>query len=294
MLLFTIIPTSRTTSYLDQVVRSDNNVSQPVYFCCLPRYWCPSLAAPRRNVALKAVTEGVDDDSSSTGTAQPLLSGRGRQGEGNRDVAVSIAQPVVVEPAAETLTIQTQQGRSISIRGLVKTFVTTEGRVCCCGGGRKRAVDDLNLEMYEGQVTALLGHNGAGKTTTISILTGLLPSTAGSVSVRGMDVDRQLVPIRRLLGVCPQHNILWDNLTVLEHMRLFAALKGVPPSRVRQESLELIAEVGLTEKVNVCSRKLSGGMKRKLSVAIAMLGNSKVVLLDEPTSGMDPWSRRSV
>ncbi len=141
---------------------------------------------------------------------------------------------------------------------------------------------------------ALLGHNGAGKTTTISILTGLQPLTSGRVSVRGLDVQTQVGAVRKLLGVCPQHNILWDNLTVMEHMRLFAALKGVPVARLAQECEALIKEVGLTEKTHVCSSKLSGGMKRKLSLAVAMLGGSRVVLLDEPTSGMDPWSRRCV
>ena len=269
--------------YLDQVVRSDNDVAQPLYFCCLPRYWCPSGAGK------KAIAKAVTD-----GRTEPLLP----KSDVGADAVVHVAQAVttdsgaVVEPVAETLQLQEAQGRTVSIRSLVKSFVTTEGRVCCCGGGHKRAVNDLDLTMYEGQVTALLGHNGAGKTTTISILTGLQPMTSGSVSVRGLDVERQLVPIRRMLGVCPQHNILWDNLTVLEHMQLFAALKGVSPSRVKSECEALIREVGLTEKTHVCSSKLSGGMKRKLSVAIAMLGGSRVVLLDEPTSGMDPWSRR--
>ena len=269
--------------YLDQVIHSDNDVSQPVYFCCLPRYWCPSR---RRRTPTQAGPKAVTE-----GRALPLLSQRsGGDDDDDDDDEFPVAS--VVEPVPETLELQNTQSRNVRIQNLVKSFATTDGRVCCWGGGQKKAVNNLNLDMYEGQVTALLGHNGAGKTTTISILTGLQAMTKGRVTVRGFDVERQLAPIRRLLGVCPQHNILWDNLTVMEHMKVFAALKGVHRNNVRKECEDLIREVGLTEKTNVCSGKLSGGMKRKLSVAIAMLGNSRVVLLDEPTSGMDPWSRR--
>jgi ATP-binding cassette, subfamily A (ABC1), member 3 len=151
------------------------------------------------------------------------------------------------------------------------------------------------LTMYEGQIFVLLGHNGAGKTTTASMITGLLPPTSGSISVYGRNVPEDLDDVRYDIGmgVCPQHDVLYHDLTVEEHLKLFAGIKGVPSKDVNQAVQETIATVGLTEKVKALASSLSGGMKRKLSVGIALIGGSKVVILDEPTSGMDPYSRRS-
>jgi ATP-binding cassette, subfamily A (ABC1), member 3 len=103
--------------------------------------------------------------------------------------------------------------------------------------------------------------------------------------VFGKDISENMGDIRHVMGVCPQHDVLWDDLTVKEHLNFFAGLKGVPKEKIADSVAKIIAEVGLTEKIDVQSRALSGGMKRKLSVAIALIGDSKVVFLDEPTSG---------
>lgn len=171
--------------------------------------------------------------------------------------------------------------KAVSIRHLKKTF------------GDFNAVDDLDLDIFEGQIFALLGHNGAGKSTTINMLTGLLSVSSGSALISGKDVATDMMSIRRNIGVCPQHDVLYNDLTVKEHFLLFAALRGIEPSEVRVEIRQKIIDVGLTEKLNTLAGSLSGGQKRKLSVALALLGNSKVVFLDEPTSGMDPYSRRA-
>ena len=151
----------------------------------------------------------------------------------------------------------------------------------------------LTFVSRRGQIYVLLGHNGAGKTTTISMLTGLITPTSGSMNIFGRDVSTQLSEVRSDLGVCPQHNVLWPELTVYEHLRIFADIKGVPIEKRHNEIMKAIADVGLTEKVNVQTERLSGGQKRKLSVCIALVGGSRVIFLDEPTSGMDPYSRRS-
>ena len=151
----------------------------------------------------------------------------------------------------------------------------------------------LDLTMYENQIFCLLGHNGAGKTTTLHMLTGLYAPTSGGGHVYGKDINTQMKEIRRVIGVCPQHNVLWDDLTVTEHLRIFARLYGVAPATVERAVAQGIAAVGLTEKVNVRSKNLSGGMKRKLSLAMSLIGDCKTVFLDEPTSGMDPFSRRA-
>ncbi|RUS76071.1 hypothetical protein EGW08_016175 [Elysia chlorotica] len=157
---------------------------------------------------------------------------------------------------------------------------------------KKVAVDGTSLKMYDGQITALLGHNGAGKTTTMSMLTGFIPPTSGTAEVNGCDIRNDIQGVRKSLGLCPQHNILFDSMTVKEHLIFFAKLKGVEGSQIESEVMNTVKEIGLETKVHARSHGLSGGQKRKLSVGIALIGGSKVVILDEPTSGMDPAARR--
>ncbi|KAL5250662.1 hypothetical protein ACHWQZ_G016406 [Mnemiopsis leidyi] len=155
-----------------------------------------------------------------------------------------------------------------------------------------KAVDNLNLQLYKGQIFALLGHNGAGKTTTISLLTGLYPPSKGTAYISGRDIRTDMAAIRRQIGYCPQYNVLFDELTVEEHLIFFCYLKGVNTT-MRYEVDQMIQALGLEDKRHVVSKKLSGGMKRKLSCANALIGNSRIVFLDEPTAGMDPAARRS-
>uniref|UniRef100_A0A8C2XKY0 P-type phospholipid transporter n=1 Tax=Cyclopterus lumpus TaxID=8103 RepID=A0A8C2XKY0_CYCLU len=172
----------------------------------------------------------------------------------------------------------------VSVRNLVKIYKK----------GAKLAVNHLNLKFYEGQITSFLGHNGAGKTTTISVLTGLFPPTSGTVYINGLDIRHDMDIIRRTLGVCPQHNVLFDILTVEEHVWFYGCLKGLSEAEVKAELDTLLEDVGLLHKRHEQTKNLSGGMQRKLSVAIAFVGGSKVVVLDEPTAGVDPYSRRGI
>uniref|UniRef100_A0A8D2MJU0 P-type phospholipid transporter n=1 Tax=Zonotrichia albicollis TaxID=44394 RepID=A0A8D2MJU0_ZONAL len=172
----------------------------------------------------------------------------------------------------------------VSIQNLVKVY----------RDGKKVAVDGLTLNFYEGQITSFLGHNGAGKTTTMSILTGLFPPTSGTAFILGKDIRSELSTIRQNLGVCPQHNVLFDLLTVEEHIWFYARLKGLPEKKVKEEMDQMATDVGLPHKLKARTSKLSGGMQRKLSVALAFVGGSKVVILDEPTAGVDPYSRRGI
>lgn len=160
--------------------------------------------------------------------------------------------------------------------------------------GKKVAVDGLTMNFYEGQITSFLGHNGAGKTTTMSILTGLFPPTEGTAFIYGKDIRTDIDEIRKSIGMCPQHNVLFDHLTVEEHLWFFARMRGLSPKKVEKEMEQMIKDVGLPHKRKELSNSLSGGMKRKLSVAIAFCGNSKTVILDEPTAGVDPYARRSI
>ncbi|XP_071081913.1 phospholipid-transporting ATPase ABCA3-like [Haliotis cracherodii] len=172
----------------------------------------------------------------------------------------------------------------ISIQNLKKIFGS--------GSKKKVAVDGMSLNMYEGQISVLLGHNGAGKTTTMSVLTGFIPASGGTAIVNGYNISNDIQSVRQSLGLCPQHNILFDSLTVEEHLEFFACLKGCPSKNVQSDVTTMMNEVGLSLKRFTQSQHLSGGQKRKLSVGIALIEGSKIVILDEPTSGMDPAARR--
>ncbi|XP_068605723.1 phospholipid-transporting ATPase ABCA3 [Brachionichthys hirsutus] len=161
------------------------------------------------------------------------------------------------------------------------------------GKKTRHAVRDLTLNMFEGQITVLLGHNGAGKTTALSMLTGLFPPSSGRAYINGLDICQDMALIRRSLGLCPQHDVLFDNLTVREHLLFYAQLKGYSKDKIPDEVDRIIRILNLEDKCKARSKTLSGGMKRKLSIGIALIGDSKVVMLDEPTSGMDPSARRA-
>ncbi|XP_043729287.1 ATP-binding cassette sub-family A member 13 isoform X2 [Cervus elaphus] len=160
----------------------------------------------------------------------------------------------------------------------------------------KAGVWDLTLTFHRDQITALLGTNGAGKTTVISLLTGLYPATSGTITVNGRSLQKDPSGVRAELGVCLQRDILFDHLTVLEHLLLFASLKVLPGThqKLREQVHRTLQDVGLMPHQHQQARVLSGGTRRKLSIGIAFLGASRTVVLDEPTSGVDPCSRRGI
>ncbi|KAL3853548.1 hypothetical protein ACJMK2_017083 [Sinanodonta woodiana] len=180
----------------------------------------------------------------------------------------------------------TDMKRGISIKNLRKEFGSVENRTL--------AVNGMSLNMYEGQITSLLGHNGAGKTTTINMLTGFISPTSGTAIVNGYDIRTSISKVRENLGMCPQHNILFDSMTVEEHLKFFALLKGCSWRKVNKEVKKMIKVLRLQAKRDAQSHTLSGGQKRKLSVGISLIAGSKVIILDEPTSGMDPSARRQL
>uniref|UniRef100_A0A8C7RNW6 ATP-binding cassette sub-family A member 2 n=1 Tax=Oncorhynchus mykiss TaxID=8022 RepID=A0A8C7RNW6_ONCMY len=160
--------------------------------------------------------------------------------------------------------------------------------------GNKLALNKLSLNLHENQVVSFLGHNGAGKTTTMSILTGLFPPTSGSATIYGHDIRTDMERIRQNLGMCPQHNVLFDKLSVEEHLWFYSKLKGMAEEDIRKEMDKMIEDLELNNKRHSLVQTLSGGMKRKLSVAIAFVGGSRAVILDEPTAGVDPYARRAI
>ncbi|XP_030333996.1 ATP-binding cassette sub-family A member 13 isoform X5 [Strigops habroptila] len=162
--------------------------------------------------------------------------------------------------------------------------------------GQKAAIKDLSLTFHRGQITALLGPNGAGKTTVMSLLTGLYPPSSGTIIINGKDIRSDLAAIRTELGVCPQYDVLFNMLTVREHLLFYGSVKAPDwtKEQLNQQVSGALEDVDLSQHQYKPVGALSGGMKRRLSIAISFVGNSKTVVLDEPTSGVDPCSRRSI
>ena len=258
--------------YLDQVIPGTYGRPQPPWFLFLPSYWrsTGSKGDDWRKKIPQPIGGERDLDLGLRHAAATAAAAAAKE-----DDAASLPGGVELEPLSAV-----RAPAMIRVNGLVKNF------------GKVTAVDGLRFTARRGQITALLGHNGAGKTTTISVLTGMLRQDGGSATIDGKDVERDMKQIRRSLGVCPQFDVLWPQLTVREHLFIYARFRGFPETGIEAEVEAKIASVGLTSKAGCQAGTLSGGQKRKLSVAIAFIGDPAVVILDEPTSGMDPQSRR--
>jgi ABC-2 type transport system ATP-binding protein len=156
--------------------------------------------------------------------------------------------------------------------------------------GDLTAVHELSFSIARGEVFGFLGPNGAGKTTTMHMLCGISPPTEGRVLINDQQT-RNHAEIRLQFGICPQENVLWPKLTCLEQMVFVAGIYGMDRKVARKRSLELLDFLGLAEKSAVLSRKLSGGMKRRLNICLALVHDPPILLLDEPEAGLDPQSR---
>lgn len=185
------------------------------------------------------------------------------------------AQATVVVPHA---------GRGVALRveGLRKSY------------GKLVAVQELSFEIVEGEVFGLLGPNGAGKTTTISMIATQLRPTAGDAFVFGHSVQRETKRVRGLIGLVPQEVSLYPQLTARENIKFFGRMYGVPRATLEQRVEELLELVGLENRQNEPVQGFSGGMKRRLNLAISLVHEPKLVLLDEPTVGVDPHSREKI
>jgi ABC-2 type transport system ATP-binding protein len=176
-----------------------------------------------------------------------------------------------------------EHDNGIEVDGLIKDFK-----------GGVRAVDGIDLRVAPGEIYGFLGPNGAGKSTTVLVLTTLLPPTAGTARVAGLDVMRQGAEVRRAIGASLQESALDPSLTGREHMRLQSALHGLAKPDREQRGGELLERVGLTEAADRKVGGYSGGMKRRLDLALALVHRPRLLFLDEPTTGLDPQSRAAL
>jgi ABC-2 type transport system ATP-binding protein len=172
---------------------------------------------------------------------------------------------------------------AITAEGLVKIYKTRKSEV--------RALDGVDLNVSEGTVLSLLGPNGAGKTTAVRILATLLKPDSGRATIAGFDLARQPDDIRRVIGLSGQYAAVDENLTGSENLWLFGRLYQLSSAEARQRATELLDEFDLADAANRVAKTYSGGMRRRLDLASALIGRPRLLFLDEPTTGLDPRSR---
>jgi ABC-2 type transport system ATP-binding protein len=153
------------------------------------------------------------------------------------------------------------------------------------------AVDDLNLEVCSGEIFGLLGPNGAGKTTSINMICGLLPPDSGGALIHGKPIQSRDTQVRARIGVCPQNTVVWEKLTCLEQLQFVGEMYGIQGQIARKRGEILLAKLDLVEKRSKLAGTLSGGMKRRLNLALALVHDPDLIILDEPEAGLDPQSR---
>lgn len=242
----------------DHIVASNRGVSEPFYFPFTRKYWgIKAQGKPRQYIEMAHISS--------------------RDSSGEEDSAKDPMEAV---------------GEGISISGLSKTYAKYP-----FGIKSKEdvvALHDLDLKVQKNEVLTLLGHNGAGKSTLLSILSGTLSATSGSASICGRDIAQAMDSIRQCMGFCPQHSILWDELTAEEHVYLFTRLKGDSRAAALLQSQEILREVELDSVSKAKVGTFSGGMRRRMCIALSGVGNPDVILMDEPTTGLDPISRAQV
>eukprot|EP00158_Paraphelidium_tribonemae_P006581 Partr_v1_DN27888_c0_g1_i2_m22819 putative (ABC) transporter len=255
-------------AYLFQTVPSEYGVQKPWHFIFSEPY---RYFKNRRNK--RSVSDYQHDTLNST--AIPM-----EDGELNEDDDAKAERERVLKME---LSDETFEKYPLLIRNIRKVY--DSGKV---------ANHSMCLSVERNIVFGLLGPNGAGKSTLIQMLTGLYPPTSGVAYVAGYDITKDMGSVYLNIGVCPQYDILWEELTIEEHLLFYARLRGVPANKESETVDKALADVNLTQFKTRPTKGLSGGEKRRVSIAIALTGNSPIVFLDEPTTGLDPEVRRVI
>lgn len=167
----------------------------------------------------------------------------------------------------------------LSVEGLRKTY------------NGFTAIDDINFSVFKGEVFSLLGPNGAGKTSTIKILCGILKADAGRITINGISLNTDYERAKTMIGLCPQEIVVWELLTCLEQLKLTGMFYGMTAAAAAIKAEELLQTLGLWDKRNKLAKTLSGGMQRRLNIALALVHDPELIILDEPQAGLDPQSR---
>ncbi|KAF5957627.1 hypothetical protein HYC85_004852 [Camellia sinensis] len=265
--------------YFDNIIPNSSGVRKSVLYFLNPGYWTGKGGNKVAEGGICSCTSSVPPMEDITPDDEDVLE--------EENTVKKEAKEGAVDPNI-----------AVQIRGLVKVYpgATKIGCCKCKKTSHYHALKGLWVNFAKDQLFCLLGPNGAGKTTAINCLTGITPVTAGDALIYGHSVRSSvgMSNIRKIIGVCPQFDILWDALSGREHLHLFARIKGLPAASIESVAQKSLAEVKLTEAAKTRAGSYSGGMKRRLSVAISLIGDPKLVILDEPTTGMDPITRRHV
>lgn len=160
--------------------------------------------------------------------------------------------------------------------------------------GELTAVDNISLSIEEGEIYGLLGPNGAGKSTTINIMCGLLSMDKGTIKILGRDIKKEAHFTKKNIGVVPQDIAIYEDLTAFENVKFFASLYGLKGKELKEKSMEALEFVGLSDRAKEFPKGFSGGMKRRLNIACAIAHTPKLIIMDEPTVGIDPQSRNHI
>ncbi|KNC52546.1 ATP-binding cassette transporter [Thecamonas trahens ATCC 50062] len=273
MLLASAVVYAVATWYADQVFSTSLGLRRPFYFF-------------ERIELLESDADDVAREMRAAASMSSVLSLVG---------VVKVFQPSLME---RVWLLRAVYMVTVGWMAAVVRCATGSSRQKSSSSGPVRAVDGLYLSVGEGELVALLGHNGAGKTTAMSIVTGGLRADSGVVrySIDGVEysVAAHGDEIHGLVSICRQADVLWDELSAAEHVALFCVLSGVDESEVASVVDDALARVSLGSKAHERAGTFSGGMKRRLSVVLALVGPARMVLLDEPTTGLDPLHRREV
>jgi len=211
----------------------------------------------------------------------PVSGGWGTLAESGREELRSRLATLAL-PTEVVAELDTPKSLALECRGLRKRF------------GELEAVRGVSFEIAEGETYGLLGPNGAGKTTTISIVCGLLEADAGEVVVAGRPLTTRSVAVKAAIGYVPQELAIYPDLSARENLRFFARLYGLSSSQAHNRVEEVLAVIGLADRAREPTKNFSGGMQRRLNIGIGLLHRPKLLILDEPTVGVDPHSRNAI
>jgi ABC-type multidrug transport system ATPase subunit len=265
--------------YCEHVFARDAGAAEHPLFFVMPSFWCRrNPCRHRRSTRGAAGYQPIADDNDYGGGDNDNDDG---DDDEDSDVKDERARAMANEPASAV--------RLCNLHQIYRRWpfgIASKHDV--------HAVRGVSLCMDEGTITCLLGHNGAGKSTVINMLTGILPPTRGDTFVFDHAISSDVDLVRDSIGICPQHDILWDELTPEEHLELFAVLKGLPSSSIASEVRERLESVELGRVGALRSATFSGGMKRRLSIAISSVGDPRLIVLDEPSTGCDVKVAQSV
>ena len=289
--------------YCDNIMSSNQGIGKSFIFCCKKKEYVRSR---RQADIYNELDESKHIDALERGQRVSESVIFSPQESKNRDFE---ARPRKDDGQLPSMSYEQGIGSSNQERVLSSNYYDTikEGIVCvditktyvshkACGFGKKEvaALKGVSLIAQKGDLVAILGQNGAGKTTLVNILTGYMAPSSGKGKLFEIELSDDLEKIRNVVSLCPQFDIFWDDLTVYEHMELIYYLKCLPRDAGKDYLSKHIANMNLNDKMHTPINQLSGGMRRRVNIGMSMIGDPKVLVLDEPTTGLDPVNQKEI